>query len=92
MLGPLLLGDYGRRLVDFGGLGRLGLDAAQFAETIQQHRYVARVDADVADGLKRGIRGSPVVFVNDKRIDGVPSLQALTDLVETELAAKSLNR
>ena len=66
--------------------GRLGLDQAKFAEVIQQHRYAARVDADLAEGFKRGVRGSPVIFVNDKRIDGVPSLDTLTNYVEAELA------
>jgi protein-disulfide isomerase len=68
--------------------GRLGLDETKFAETIRQRRYTARVDADVAEGFKRGLRGSPVIFVNTKRIDGVPSLQTLTEYVEAELAAK----
>jgi protein-disulfide isomerase len=74
--------------------GSLGLDETKFAERIRQHRYAARVDADVADGFNRGIRGSPVIFVNDKRIDGVPSLQALTEYVEAALAPKpeSLSR
>src|SRR4029077_15401408 len=36
--------------------GRLGLDPTQFGETIRQHRYAARVDADLQAGLKRGIR------------------------------------
>jgi len=69
--------------------GRLGLDETSFAETIRQRRYAARVDADVADGFKRGIRGSPVIFVNDKRIDGVPSLQMLAEYVDAALAAKT---
>ena len=68
--------------------GGLGMDETQFAETIRQRRYSARVDSDLADGVKRGIRGSPVIFVNSRRIDGVPSLQALTEYVEAELAAK----
>jgi protein-disulfide isomerase len=71
--------------------GRLGMDETRFAETIQQRRYTARVDADLADGFKRGIRGSPVIFVNAKRIDGVPSLQTLTEYVEVELAPAQLN-
>lgn len=66
--------------------GRLGLDQARFAEVIQQHRYAPRVDADLGEGFKRGVRGSPVIFVNNKRIDGVPSLETLTKYVETELA------
>jgi hypothetical protein len=37
---------------------------------LQQRRYTPRVHADLADGMNRGIRGSPVIFANDKRIDG----------------------
>jgi protein-disulfide isomerase len=68
--------------------GRLGLDEVKFAETLQHHRYAPRVEADLVAGLKRGIRGSPVIFVNSKRIDGVPSLRMLTEYVEAELAVQ----
>ena len=64
----------------------VGMDETKFAELIHQHQYAARVDADLEAGLKRGIRGSPVVFVNGTRIDGVPSLQTLTEYVEAEMA------
>jgi len=69
--------------------GRLGLDQVKFAETVQKRRYTPRVDADLADGFQRGVRGSPVIFVNGRRIGGVPSLPALTEYVEAALAAKS---
>jgi protein-disulfide isomerase len=65
--------------------GRLGIDQAQFAETVRARKYTPRVDADVADAFQRGIRGSPVIFVNGKRIDGVPSLTTLTEYVEEAL-------
>ena len=68
--------------------GQLGLDQRGFAETLQQHRYAPRVETDLATGMKRGLRGSPVVFVNGKRIDGVPSVQLLTEYIEAELAAQ----
>jgi protein-disulfide isomerase len=68
--------------------GRLGLDEEKFAATIQKRKYTPRVNADLADGFQRGVRGSPVVFVNGKQIDGVPSLQTLTEYVESALAAK----
>jgi protein-disulfide isomerase len=68
--------------------GRLGLDETKFAATLHERRYSARVEADLAEGAKRGIRGSPVVFVNTRRIDGVPSLDQLTQYVEAELAKK----
>jgi protein-disulfide isomerase len=70
--------------------GRLGLDQNKFAETLRTRRYAPRVDADIADGFQRGVRGSPVIFVNGKQIDGVPSLQTLTAYVDAALAAKAL--
>jgi protein-disulfide isomerase len=68
--------------------GRLGIDQEKFAETIRKRKYTPRVDADVEDALRRGIRGSPVIFVGARRIDGVPSLKALIECVDAALAAK----
>jgi protein-disulfide isomerase len=71
--------------------GRLGLDAAAFAATIRDHRYAPRVEADVRAGFDKGIRGSPAILVNGRRIDGVPSLQMLTEYVDAALASQPLN-
>lgn len=70
--------------------GRLGLDVERFAATVRERRYAARVEADVIAGTRRGIRGSPVILVNGKRIDGVPNLQTLTEYVEAA-RAQNLN-
>jgi protein-disulfide isomerase len=72
--------------------GQLGLDENQFADAMQKHRYAPRVDADLLQGEERGLRGSPVIFVNQKRIDGVPDLRKLTEYVEAELAAKPVTQ
>ncbi len=72
----------------FAYAGELGLDANSFAEMVRDRRYAPRVDADLAAGVSRGVRGSPVIFVNGRRIDGVPDLRVLTQYVEEELAAK----
>ncbi|MFN0101124.1 MAG: DsbA family protein [Bryobacteraceae bacterium] len=71
----------------FAFAGLLGLNETEFAATVQARKYTPRVEADVANGLARGVRGSPVVYVNGKRIDGVPSSAALTELVNAELMA-----
>ena len=71
--------------------GRLGLDSQSFAETIREHRYAPRVEADVLAGFGKGIRGSPVILVNGRRIDGVPSLQILSEYVEAALAGQQVN-
>ena len=67
--------------------GELGLDAASFANAIQTHRYAPRVQADVIAGAAKGLRGSPVILVNGRRIDGVPSVKTLVEYVETALEA-----
>jgi len=46
------------------------------------------VETDLIAGMKKGLRGSPVVFVNGKRIDGVPSVQLLTEFIQAELTAQ----
>ncbi len=68
--------------------GRLGLDQEKFAATVRARRYTPRVDADLADGFQRGAHGSPVIYVNGKQIDGVPSLQTLTEYVDAALTPK----
>jgi protein-disulfide isomerase len=72
--------------------GRIGLDEKPFAEALHDHRYAPRVDADVEDGDRRGIRGSPVIVVNGKRIDGVPSLQTLTEYIDAAVVAQLAKR
>jgi protein-disulfide isomerase len=62
---------------------RIGLDEKSFAEALTDRRYAPRVEADLEDGAKRGLRGSPVIVINGKRIDGVPSLQTLSEYVAT---------
>ena len=71
--------------------GRLGMDESQFSETLRQHRYASRVDDDIDAGHERGIQGSPVILVNGRRIDGVPSLETLAMVVEAELAPQTIN-
>jgi len=61
---------------------RLGLDARAFSASLERHDYGPRVTADLQAASRRGIRGSPVVIVNGTRIDGVPSLLQLIDLVD----------
>jgi protein-disulfide isomerase len=68
--------------------GKLGLDQTKFLATLQERRYAARVEADVAAGTRKGVRGSPAILVNGRRIDGVPSLAALTELIDTALREK----
>jgi protein-disulfide isomerase len=82
---------------------RIGLDSAAFADALGDHRYAARVTADVEDGERRGVRGSPAVIVShsggpyspadgQRRFDGVPSLQALIASIDAALSTPSTKR
>jgi protein-disulfide isomerase len=72
--------------------GRVGLDEAAFERTLAEHRYAARVEADLALARTRGIRGSPALLVNGRRIDGVPTLSTLTQYVDAELMTRHAAR
>jgi protein-disulfide isomerase len=69
--------------------GRVGLDEQRFADAIEQHRYAARVDADLHAAARNEIRGSPVLLVNGRRIDGVPDLQTVAKYIEAELTKQT---
>jgi protein-disulfide isomerase len=69
--------------------GRIGINQAEFARALQERRYKPRVDADLALGQGRGIKGSPSIVIDGKRIDGVPSLTALEQVVTQALAART---
>jgi protein-disulfide isomerase len=68
---------------------RLGLDASSFTAALGDHRYAARIEADLQSGQRRGIRGSPAIVVNGRRIDGVPTVDTLCGYVDAALAARS---
>ena len=67
--------------------GRVGLDGATLTRALHEHRYAARVDADLQTGRKKGIRGSPAIVINGRRIDGVPTTQALAEYIDSALSA-----
>jgi protein-disulfide isomerase len=72
--------------------GRLGLNQAKFAESLGQHRFAPRVEADLEAGRRRGLRGSPVLFINGRRIDGVPRLEKIVESIESELATAHVSK
>jgi protein-disulfide isomerase len=70
----------------------VGLDPAAVAESLGDHRYAARVLADVEEGQRGGVRGSPAIVVNGQRFDGVPGVQALTASVDAAVATSLTKR
>ncbi len=67
----------------------LGLDARRFAADLDGTRLDARVAEDLAQSKALGVRGTPTVFVNGRRIIGAQGRDVFTKVVEEELSAAS---
>jgi protein-disulfide isomerase len=63
----------------------VGLDAADFARCLDERRYARDVDADIEQAVALGIRATPTLLVNGRRIVGAPTLEAFRSLVEDAL-------
>jgi protein-disulfide isomerase len=55
----------------------VGLEARRFARDLDDARLEARLEADVADAEALGVKGTPTLFVNGRRIVGAQPLAKL---------------
>ena len=61
----------------------LGLDAHRLQRDLVEHRYATRVVADVASGRAAGVAGTPALFVNGVRYDGIHETDVLAEALLT---------
>lgn len=64
----------------------LGLDLDRYRESLGSEESLQVVRQDILDGMNRDVRGVPTLFVNGRRLDGLPSLQALLSAIDEEAA------
>lgn len=64
----------------------LGLNTVQLKAALEQKRYAAAVDAEVALGKALEVVGMPTVFVNNERITNSVSESAIVEAIEEYLA------
>ncbi len=62
----------------------LGLDIDKFAKDSKDTKLQQEVQADLQNGLKAEVRGTPTIFVNGRRVN-VGGLEGVKALVDTEL-------
>jgi protein-disulfide isomerase len=65
--------------------GKLGLDARKFSFDLENNAYQHVIDRDVALAHEKEVRGTPVFFVNQQRMDGMQPYAALEEMVKAEL-------
>ena len=67
-----------RRQVEFDGL-----DYAAFEQCMADAATLPLIQASYAEGIERGVQGTPTIFVNGERVDH--SYEAIADAVELAL-------
>ena len=65
-----------------GYAAEIGVDTAAFEACIDSDGAREFVEADIADGQRLGIRGTPTFFVNGQRMQGVVPYDQLAQIVE----------
>lgn len=63
----------------------LGLDANRFNECIDSPKYAAEWQADLAEGQKLGVSGTPTFFANGRMVVGARSFEEMSKIIDEEL-------
>lgn len=66
--------------------GQLGMDTAQFQSCLSANQYDSKQAADMADGQKAGVTGTPTIFINGLPIVGAQPYAAFQQVIDQELA------
>ncbi len=64
----------------------LGLNMPVLAKCVADPRTDARIKADIEQGIRLGITGTPVFFVNGRRLSGARSADVIHELIDQALA------
>ena len=73
------------RLKSYGA--EVGLDVAAFNSCVDSGRHTARVKAETERGRAKGVKATPTLFVNGRKVEGVPQPEALDAVIATALRA-----
>ena len=66
----------------------LGLDMARFAADLESPETAARIEADLADGRRNGVTGTPTLFVDGIRYDGAWDFYSMLEGLQRPFAAR----
>ncbi len=66
----------------------LGLDTAKFTACLDSGQYAAKVSRSQSDAFAHGFRGTPGFLVNGQPLDGPPSFDYLSSLIDQALVSQ----
>ena len=64
----------------------IGLNEKKFDKCLADHKYMARIDGDIADGQRFGVQGTPHFFINGTPISGAQPFDAFKPVIDAALA------
>lgn len=64
---------------------RVGLDPGVFGKCLRSGKYRTAVEADVEEGRRLGVTGTPTFFINGRSLVGAQPLPAFQGIIESEL-------
>lgn len=64
----------------------LGLDVNVFESCLNSGKHQAAIKADIAEGNRVGVSGTPAFFINGRQIAGAQSLETFARIIDDELA------
>ena len=66
--------------------GELGLDETRLIREVTSTAYTSRIRGDFRDGVRAGVNGTPTLFINGERYDGVRDLKHLLNALTSQSA------
>lgn len=66
----------------------LGMDGSKFQQCLDSKQDDAKAQADMADGQKAGVSGTPTFFINGQQLVGAQPYASFKALIDQELAKK----
>lgn len=63
----------------------LKLNQNDFVDCMENFNGLDRIDNDIKEGKLNGVKGTPTVFINNRKLEGIQSFESLKLLIEQEL-------
>ena len=67
--------------------GDLGMNVSTFSACASSGEKANNVEADYAEGIAAGVRGTPAMFINDELVSGALPYEQLKAIIDTALAS-----
>ena len=69
---------------------RIGLSSSELSVALEKKTYRSRVRIDFDSGIRSGVNGTPTLFINDERYDGLLGFDSVVDEITHVLAASKV--